>query len=124
MRLSKKLGTAAVLLAFAFTACAHWSEHETGRNSSAGSSFYQEVIAVYEGPLNRLEAVRRGECPMYPSCSQYSKEAVARFGFVKGWVMSMDRLMRCGRDEVRLAPKIWVNGEWKIFDPVETNDFP
>ena len=61
---------------------------------------------------------------MYPSCSQYSKEAVARFGFVKGWVMSMDRLMRCGRDEVRLAPKIWVNGEWKIFDPVETNDFP
>lgn len=71
----KKLGTAAVLLAFAFTACAHWSEHETGRNSSAGSSFYQEVIAVYEGPLNRLEAVRRGECPMYPSCSQYSKEA-------------------------------------------------
>ena len=38
--------------------------------------------------------------------------------------MSMDRLMRCGRDEVRLAPKIWVNGEWKIFDPVETNDFP
>ena len=50
-------------------------------------------------------------------------EAVGRYGFIKGWVMSMDRLMRCGRDEVRLAPKIWVNEEWKVFDPVETNDW-
>ena len=45
----KKLGTAAVLLAFAFTACAHWSEHETGRNNSAGSSFYQRSSLFMRG---------------------------------------------------------------------------
>jgi hypothetical protein len=60
---------------------------------------------------------------MYPSCSEYSRKAVARFGFAKGWVMSMDRMMRCGRDETRLAPIIWVNGKLKYYDPIEKNNF-
>ena len=47
---------------------------------------------------------------------------VTTFGFAKGWVMSMDRLMRCGRDETRIAPKIWVNGKLKYYDPIERND--
>ena len=72
--------------------------------------------------MNHLKAVRRGECQMYPSCSEYSRQAIARYGFAKGWVMSMDRLLRCGRDEIRLAPRILVNGKWKYYDPVESND--
>jgi hypothetical protein len=60
---------------------------------------------------------------MHPSCSEYSRQAVARFGFAKGWVMSMDRLMRCGRDEVRMAPKIRVNGKLKYYDPIEKIPF-
>jgi len=59
---------------------------------------------------------------MHPSCSEYSRQAIARFGFARGWVMSMDRLMRCGRDETRFAPKLWVNGKVKYFDPIENND--
>ncbi|WP_407923348.1 membrane protein insertion efficiency factor YidD [Desulfosoma caldarium] len=27
--------------------------------------------------------MRRGECPMYPSCSEYSTQAFARYGFAK-----------------------------------------
>ena len=86
-------------------------------------SFYEGIIKIYRGPLNHLKAVRRGTCPMYPSCSEYSRQAIARFGLIKGWVMSMDRLMRCGRDEMRLVPKIWVNGQLKYFDPIENNAF-
>jgi hypothetical protein len=58
---------------------------------------------------------------MYPSYSECSRQAIARFGFAKGWVMSMDRLMRCGRDETRLALKIVVNGKLKYYDPNEKN---
>jgi len=60
---------------------------------------------------------------MYPSCSEYSKQAIHKHGFAVGWTMTMDRLMRCGRDEIKLAPRIFVNGEWRYYDPVESNDF-
>ena len=34
-----------------------------------------------------------------------------------------DRLMRCVRDETRLAPRIGVNGKVKYFDPIERMTF-
>ena len=79
------------------------------------------VIDFYQGPLNHCSAVRSGECPMYPSCSSYSKEAFEKYGFFLGGMIASDRLMRCGRDEVRLAPRIYVNGKIKVYDPLEYN---
>lgn len=81
------------------------------------------VIDFYQGPLNHCSAVRSGECPMYPSCSSYSKEAFEKYGFFLGGMIASDRLMRCGRDELRLAPRIYVNGKIKFYDPLEHNTF-
>ncbi len=81
------------------------------------------MVRFYRGPLNHLSAVRYGECPMYPSDSEYSLQSIKKHGMLAGWVMSMDRLMRCGRDETKLSPEIFVNGKWKTYDPVEKNDF-
>lgn len=36
-----------------------------------------------------------GYCRFYPSCSQYTKEAVARFGVEKGFWLGLYRLLRC-----------------------------
>lgn len=80
------------------------------------------IIEFYRGPLDHLSAVRYGECPMYPSDSEYSLKSVRRHGLLKGWIMAMDRLMRCGRDEAYLSPKVLINGKWKIYDPLEKND--
>jgi putative component of membrane protein insertase Oxa1/YidC/SpoIIIJ protein YidD len=118
----KKFCLIVLLCAFALAACAHTSERENKSMGVAGNSFYEGVVKFYTGPFNHLKAVRRGECPMYPSCSQYSRQAIARYGFAKGWAMTTDRLMRCGRDETRLAPKIMINGKWKYYDPVEITD--
>ena len=93
------------------------------RNGGVSFSPFSGVVAFYRGPLNHLSAVRRGECPMYPSCSEYAREAVARHGEVVGWIMANDRLMRCGRDETRLSPKVKINGEWRCYDPLDRNDF-
>lgn len=60
---------------------------------------------------------------MYPSCSNYSIQSLKKHGFFIGWIMSCDRLMRCGGDEMRLSPKIFSNGKLKCYDPVENNDF-
>ncbi|MCP4694291.1 MAG: membrane protein insertion efficiency factor YidD [Desulfobacterales bacterium] len=93
-----------------------------GKESGAGGDPLSGVVAFYRGPLNHLSAVRHGECPMYPSCSDYSLQAIRKHGMWIGWIMAHDRLMRCGRDETRTARKILVNGKWKYYDPVEGND--
>lgn len=112
-----------VLLVYltAVIACAHSPGGQAAPTTAPSGSLFDGFMQIYEGPLNHLKSVRRGECPMYPSCSQYARQAVARYGFAKGWIMAMDRLMRCGRDETKRAPKILVNGKWKYYDPVENN---
>ncbi len=80
-------------------------------------------MRFYQGPLNHLAAVRRGQCPMHPTCSKYCSQALARHGLILGWIMTTDRLVRCGRDEMKSALRVWVDGNWKFYDPVEYNDF-
>jgi len=59
---------------------------------------------------------------MHPSCSAYSREAFRKHGFLMGWWMTFDRLIRCGRDEIHLSPRVLVRGTWKTYDPVSRND--
>jgi putative component of membrane protein insertase Oxa1/YidC/SpoIIIJ protein YidD len=118
----KKVSTAILLCMLTLAACAHTAERNNESTVKTANPFYEGILKIYTGPLNHLRSVRRGECPMYPSCSEYSRQAIAHYGFAKGWVMAMDRLMRCGRDEMRLAPRILVNGKWRYYDPIESND--
>ncbi len=108
--------TLIVISVFFLSACAHHSV------TQPDPSPYEDFLGIYSEPLNHMAAVRRGVCPMYPSCSQYSRQAVGKHGFVVGWAMAMDRLLRCGRDELKRAPKILVHGEWKFYDPLSAND--
>ncbi len=97
---------------------------KTTRNDPSQSNHPMvSLVEFYQGPLNHLSAVRWGECAMYPSCSEYSRQAFQKYGPVRGWIMTLDRLMRCGRDEIKSAPRIRVDGKWKYYDPLEKNDF-
>lgn len=120
--LSKAISVVGLLYVFTILACSVSSYRDMTSGNAGNESLYDKMIGVYRGPLNHLSAVRSGECPMHPSCSEYSRQAIARHGFAKGWIMTMDRLMRCGRDETRIAPRIRINGKWKYHDPVEAND--
>jgi putative membrane protein insertion efficiency factor len=75
--------------------------------------FYQKFLSGVDG--NR--------CPMYPTCSRFCIEAVQKHGLFKGWIMTCDRLIRCGRDEIQVSQKIWLNGKAHCYDPVDANDF-
>jgi putative component of membrane protein insertase Oxa1/YidC/SpoIIIJ protein YidD len=74
---------------------------------------FRKYISVTDG--NR--------CPMYPTCSQYCIESFRKNGIIMGWIMSCDRIMRCGGNEMDLSSPVWVNGEKHIHDPVSHNDF-
>jgi putative component of membrane protein insertase Oxa1/YidC/SpoIIIJ protein YidD len=49
--------------------------------------FYQNVISAQ---LSK-------ECPYEITCSNFSKQSIKKFGFVKGVFISADRLTRCNR---------------------------
>jgi putative membrane protein insertion efficiency factor len=74
---------------------------------------YQEFISGVNGH----------RCPMMPSCSQYSIEAFKKHGYLLGWIMTSDRLLRCGRDETRLSKTRRKNNETYSYDPLQNNDF-
>jgi putative component of membrane protein insertase Oxa1/YidC/SpoIIIJ protein YidD len=72
---------------------------------------------------DHISAVDGNRCCMTPSCSEYAAQAVKKHGPVIGWIMACDRLVRCGRDEVRVSPHVCINGQEFVSDPVSANDF-
>ena len=84
-----------------------------GETPSGAVRFFQRHISPIDGD----------RCPMHPSCSTYSLDASERHGLLMGWIMTCDRLLRCGRDELALAPRVMVDGHVRCYDPVEHNDF-
>lgn len=61
-------------------------------------------------------------CPMTPSCSTYARDAFKRHGSFMGWIMTCDRLLRCGGSELQQSNPVWVNGARRWYDPIENNE--
>lgn len=93
-------------------------KEKTGASTGGGPA--GSVLSFYK---NRISSFDGNRCPMYPTCSAYSGQAFKKHGFFLGWIMTCDRLMRCGRDELSLAPRIIVDGRIRCHDPLEANDF-
>ena len=74
--------------------------------------FFQKVISPTDGD----------RCAMFPSCSTYGAHAFKKHGFLLGTVMTASRLIH-ERGEMAIAPKIWINGAYRFYDPLENNDF-
>lgn len=88
-------------------------EKASFRAGTAPVRFYRKYLSPIDG----------SRCAMHPSCSEYSLQAFEKHGFFMGWIMTMDRLFRCGRDELKLSPWVRIDGEMKCYDPVQSNDF-
>ena len=48
-------------------------------------NFYQKQIS----PMTRPH------CRFIPTCSEYSKQAFTKYGFIKGFYLSLKRILRC-----------------------------
>ena len=86
-------------LPHAFQTAQHPKNHQT----PLLLRFYQEFISPIDGD----------RCPMTPTCSQYAAQAFKKHGPVMGWIMTCDRLTRCG---LHKEPAL-------RLDPVADNDF-
>ena len=50
------------------------------------------MIRLYQRTLSRAFPP---SCRFYPSCSQYTLEAIARYGVLKGGALGARRILRC-----------------------------
>jgi len=66
---------------------------------------YQKTLSLDHSWLKFLRP--HGQCRFYPTCSEYTYQAVAKYGVLKGGWLGIKRLGRCHP---------WTNGG---FDPVD-----
>ncbi|HXZ35883.1 MAG TPA: membrane protein insertion efficiency factor YidD [Thermodesulfobacteriota bacterium] len=86
---------------------------------SPGQKAAQGVLRLFQEYISPVDGDR---CPCYPTCSQYSVEAIRKHGVWIGLVMTFDRLIH-ESSEIRQAPLVKVYGSYRYYDPVENNDF-
>ena len=49
-------------------------------------NFYQKNISVFLKP---------NTCVFFPSCSEYTKQAIEKYGILKGIYLGLRRILRC-----------------------------
>jgi len=54
------------------------------------------LLQIYKGTLSFIfKLLFGGGCRFQPTCSEYAKESVAKFGIIKGTALALKRLSRC-----------------------------
>lgn len=74
-------------------------------------------LQAYQNGFSRM---MKSPCRMQPSCSAYSLDAVEKFGFLRGALLTADRLYHEGSIQ-RTAPLVRVGDRLRYWDPVEDN---
>jgi putative component of membrane protein insertase Oxa1/YidC/SpoIIIJ protein YidD len=70
--------------------------------------FHQDVISPADGPRSHF----------IPSSSQYTLNAMHKYGFFQGFIMGCDRLMRENDDPWVYRDTVDGAGNWIKYDPV------
>ena len=56
-------------------------------------NLYQKTLSLDHGWLGKITCQR--SCRFTPSCSEYTKDAVEKYGITRGLVMGIIRITRC-----------------------------
>lgn len=71
-------------------------------------SFHQDIISPADGPRSHF----------YPSSSEYTLQAMRKYGFFKGFLMGCDRLQRENKEEWVYIKALDGRGDETKLDPV------
>ncbi|MBU2037287.1 membrane protein insertion efficiency factor YidD [Patescibacteria group bacterium] len=61
------------------------------KTATLAIKFYQIILSPDQGPFRRLMPT----CRFYPSCSEYTKQAIVRYGLWGGIFKGIKRISRC-----------------------------
>lgn len=69
-----------------------WCKHLPQKLIVSLISFYQKVVS----PDTGIFSLNRGTtCVFYPTCSEYTKQAVFKYGVIRGVFLGIRRIARC-----------------------------
>jgi len=80
--------------------------------SQKSESAAEDYIRFYQ---KHISGIRGFECPMYPSCSNFGLKVFREKNMASAFVMTSDRLMRCGHDHLKYH-RTFMNGGFKTLD--------
>jgi len=92
--------------------------------------FYQRTLSFDHGPLKFLHPY--GYCKFHPTCSEYGRQAILKFGVFKGGALALWRVFRCtpwskgGVEEVPGTKKVKIGfpeDESKVGNDLSDQDF-
>lgn len=55
-------------------------------------NFLVKSIDLYQKNLSPL---KKPSCVFYPTCSEYTKQAIQKHGSIKGFLLGLKRILRC-----------------------------
>ncbi len=53
------------------------------------------MINLYQKHVSAWLASKQINCKFYPTCSEYTKQAIDKYGAIKGTFLGIKRILRC-----------------------------
>lgn len=53
------------------------------------------LIMQYQNHISKWLTSKNINCKFYPTCSEYTKQAIEKYGAVKGLLLGIKRILRC-----------------------------
>lgn len=80
--------------------------------TSTGFKLYKTLISPSQGDV----------CNFSPSCSQFARQAIEKYGIIFGSMMASDRLLRCNPWAYQYYDEYYNEiRDHKLYDPIENN---
>ena len=54
-----------------------------------------KLINFYQKHISSYFSMHGIKCKYYPTCSEYMKQAIEKYGFIKGIYKGLKRILRC-----------------------------
>ncbi|MBQ9658266.1 MAG: membrane protein insertion efficiency factor YidD [Clostridia bacterium] len=54
-----------------------------------------KIIEIYQKTLSKYFESKNIRCKYYPTCSEYTKQAIEKYGVIKGSILGVWRIIRC-----------------------------
>lgn len=53
------------------------------------------IIEIYKKTLSPIFYLKGIRCKYYPTCSEYTKQAIEKYGVIRGMYLGLKRVLRC-----------------------------
>ena len=54
-----------------------------------------KIINIYQKHISLWLESKNIKCKFYPTCSEYTKQAIQKYGVIKGMFLGIYRILRC-----------------------------